>query len=69
MRATIGAGPQRTGVMTHWNYDTFRAVLGDGRNAPIRLQFQLNADATVARVMLNEKEKYSFARISVSAFE
>jgi hypothetical protein len=48
----IGTNPVLKGPLRHWHYDTFRAELGDGRDAPFMVQFELGDDGQVAAVRL-----------------
>jgi hypothetical protein len=57
-----GAGPQNSGPLEHWHYDTFRVSYGDGRGGPSLVQFGLGTDGTVARLLLRGSEEYSFAK-------
>jgi CubicO group peptidase (beta-lactamase class C family) len=62
LRATIGVGPNSSGPLTHWHYDTFHATLGDGRDGPTTLQFVLGTDGKVAKVLLDGSDSYAFVR-------
>lgn len=62
LEARIGAGPLNTGPLAHWNYDTFRWHLGDGRNPPNTLTFVLDPAGRVAQVMLDGSAAYTFRR-------
>jgi hypothetical protein len=44
----IGTNPNLTGPLRHWHYDSFRAELGDGRDSPLMVQFELGSDGQVA---------------------
>jgi CubicO group peptidase (beta-lactamase class C family) len=59
---TLGAGPQNRGPLTHWNYDTFKAVLGDGRSGSTTLTFELDPSGNVASVMMDGSAQYVFKR-------
>ena len=45
---TIGSNPLLRGPLKHWHYDSFRAELGDGREYPELVQFELGTDGKVA---------------------
>ena len=62
LRVTIGAGPDNTGMLEHWNYDTFRAVLGDGRGGHTTITFELDPAGTPSTVMLDGSEQFVFKR-------
>lgn len=62
LRMTIGAGPDNTGLLEHWNYDTFRATLGDGRGGHTTLTFELDPAGNASSVMLDGSEQYRFRR-------
>jgi hypothetical protein len=44
----IGTNPILKGPLKHWHYDYFRAELGDGRDSPFMVQFELGSDGQVA---------------------
>lgn len=52
----IGPSPLNAGALEHWNYDTFRAKLGDGREGWIPIGFTLGLDGSVAGLMLGSPE-------------
>jgi CubicO group peptidase (beta-lactamase class C family) len=58
----LGAGPLNGGTLGHWNYDTFRATLGDGRNGPNTFTFLLDPEGKATRVMLDGSAEYTFVR-------
>jgi CubicO group peptidase (beta-lactamase class C family) len=62
LRMTLGAGPDNTGLLEHWNYDTFRATLGDGRGGATTLTFELGPSGNIASVMMDGSEEYRFKR-------
>ena len=49
---SIGTNLQLRGPLRHWHYDSFRAELGDGREAPDLVQFGVGADGQVAELRL-----------------
>ena len=57
-----GVGPQNTGPLEHWNYDTFRVTFGDGRSSPSIIQFVLGTDGSVSRLLLGGNDSYAFTR-------
>jgi len=58
----VGTNPLLTGPLQHWHYDGFRAELGDGRDAPIMVQFGLGGDGQVAELRVEGIEG-KFARV------
>jgi CubicO group peptidase (beta-lactamase class C family) len=58
----IGSHPMMRGPLQHWNYDTFRATLGDGRSNPNTLSFQLDGAGKVRRVLFDGSDNYAFTR-------
>lgn len=62
LRMTLGAGPDRTGPVEHWNYDTFAATLGDGRDGKTMLTFELDGAGNVAAVVMDGSDQYRFKR-------
>jgi CubicO group peptidase (beta-lactamase class C family) len=62
LRVTIGAGPDNTGMLEHWNYDTFRALLGDGRGGHTALTFELDPAGNPSAVMLDGSDQFLFKR-------
>jgi CubicO group peptidase (beta-lactamase class C family) len=62
LRMTLGTGPDNTGLLEHWNYDTFRATLGDGRGGATTLTFELGPSGNIASVMMDGSEEYRFKR-------
>ena len=67
LRVRLGPASTTTGLAHHWHYDTFRAMLGDGRSGASYLQFQLDAAGQVARVLLDGSDEYAFTRAPGSA--
>jgi CubicO group peptidase (beta-lactamase class C family) len=62
LRMTLGTGADNTGLLEHWNYDTFRVRLGDGRGGSNALTFALDPAGNVASVMLDGSAQYVFTR-------
>ncbi|HEX5818819.1 MAG TPA: serine hydrolase [Gemmatimonadales bacterium] len=52
LRLRAGTNPMTAGPLEHWHYDTFRAALGDGRDAPMLATFALDARGTPAQLTL-----------------
>jgi hypothetical protein len=67
LRMAFGPSAENSGVLQHWQYDAFRGELGDGRGGKALLLFQLDAAGTVARVLFEGSEDYTFTRQSGSA--
>ena len=62
LQMRIGVGTQNAGSLAHWNYDTFRATLGDGRGGPTQLTFVIDPAGKAARVSLFGSDDYTFTR-------
>ncbi len=62
LRMSLGAGADNTGMLDHWNYDTFRAVLGDGRGGHTTLTFELDPAGNPSMVMLDGSDQFVFKR-------
>jgi CubicO group peptidase (beta-lactamase class C family) len=62
LRMTLGTGADNTGLLEHWNYDTFRATLGDGRGGHTTMTFELDPAGNISSVMLDGSEQYRFKR-------
>ena len=52
LRLRAGTNPMTVGPLEHWHYDTFRAALGDGRDAPLMVTFALDARGAPASLTL-----------------
>jgi uncharacterized protein DUF3471 len=52
----MGNNPMLRGPLRHWHYDVFQAELGDGRDSPTMVQFELSADGQVADLRVGEIE-------------
>jgi CubicO group peptidase (beta-lactamase class C family) len=63
LRVQIGTSPGLRGSMQHWNYDTFRAMLGDGRGGANYLTFRLDGAGKVRMAVLDGSENYVFTRV------
>jgi CubicO group peptidase (beta-lactamase class C family) len=62
LHMTLGTGPDNTGPMEHWNYDTFAATLGDGLEGKTMLTFELDATGNAAAVVMDGSDRYRFKR-------
>jgi hypothetical protein len=58
----MGASPELRGPMPHWHYDTFRATLGDGRSAPVRVQFRQAPSGLISELVLPFLDEAVFVR-------
>ncbi len=63
LRVALGPSADNAGTLTHWQYDTFRGELGDGRGGKTMVVFQLGMDGAVSRVLLDGSEEYAFTRV------
>jgi CubicO group peptidase (beta-lactamase class C family) len=50
----IGPSPRNAGVLEHWNYDTFRARLGDGRGGWSYVGFTTGLDGSIVSLVAND---------------
>jgi CubicO group peptidase (beta-lactamase class C family) len=62
LRLRAGVGPQNEGRLTHWQYDSFRVLYGDGRDAPRLVQFIVGVNGAVSRLLLGGNEELAFVR-------
>ena len=62
LQMRMGLGEENAGTLQHWNYDSFRTQLGDGRYGWTMLQFALAPDGTVANVSLGNSDEYRFTK-------
>jgi len=60
--AHFGPLADNAGRLEHWNYDTFRARLGDGRGGYTYFTFRLASDGTVAAVRFQDDAGLEFSR-------
>ncbi|MDQ8154888.1 MAG: serine hydrolase [Gemmatimonadota bacterium] len=60
--AAFGPAAENRGRLEHWQYDTFRARLGDGRGGWTYFSFRLSAGGTVAAVRFDDQADLEFAR-------
>jgi hypothetical protein len=51
----IGPSALHAGTLEHWNYETFRAKLGDGREGWTPIGFNLGLDGSVAGLMFGSR--------------
>lgn len=64
LRVALGQGADNSGTMQHWQFDSFRGELGDGRGGKITIVFQLDAMGGVNRVLLEGSDAYAFTRVA-----
>jgi CubicO group peptidase (beta-lactamase class C family) len=62
LRVRLGTAEQATGMLEHWNYDTFRVMLGDGRSGANYLTFVLDPMGKATKVLLDGSEEYAFVK-------
>lgn len=63
LRATTGIGAENQGELRHWNYDSFKAVFGDGRYGFSILQFALAPNGKVSSVVWENSDDYRFKKV------
>jgi len=60
----IGPAATQAGRLVHWNYDTFRARLGDGRAGWTYVTFRLDGAGSVRAVRLDDSDAFEFVRLA-----
>jgi hypothetical protein len=63
LHAQMGADPQMGGTLEHWQQDTFRVSLGDGRGGYNYLVFRLGLSGTMIEMRLDGSDEYMFERM------
>jgi CubicO group peptidase (beta-lactamase class C family) len=58
----MGIAPEGQGPLDHWNYDTFRARLGDGRSSPVRVHFRVDPRGQASELVLPFLDDAVFVR-------
>lgn len=58
----MGTTSELRGPLRHWNYDTFRAELGDGRSTPTLVQFLVDPAGRVSELRVPDFDAASFHR-------
>ncbi len=58
----FGPAPENRGRLEHWQLDTFRARLGDGRGGWTYFTFRIGADGKVAALRFEDEASLEFAR-------
>ena len=59
---TMSFGPEFTGDLKHWHFDTFRVSLDTPTPSPVAVVFRLGADAEVDDVQIDLAGPITFAR-------
>jgi CubicO group peptidase (beta-lactamase class C family) len=59
----MGTSPRLRGPMHHWNLDTYRISLGDGRDSPILAQFVLDPAGQVGELRIPDFDEAAFQRV------
>jgi CubicO group peptidase (beta-lactamase class C family) len=59
----MGTNPELRGPMQHWNLDSYRIALGDGRSPPILAQFVLDPEGRVTELRIPDLDGTPFRRI------
>ncbi|HWA15420.1 MAG TPA: serine hydrolase [Gemmatimonadales bacterium] len=62
LHARMGSSAELAGPLEHWNYDSFRARLGDGRSSPARMQFRIGTAGGVTELVVPFLDGAVFAR-------
>ena len=63
LRLSFGQSADNAGTLQHWQYDTFRGELGDGRGGKSSLVFQLDMTGAVHQMLLEGSDAYAFTRV------
>lgn len=63
LRATTGIGTENEGELQHWNYDSFKAVFGDGRYGFSILQFALAPNGKVSSLVWENSDEHRFKKV------
>ena len=63
LEVRMGASATMRGSLEHWQFDTFRTSLGDGRGGRSYLMFQPDGEGKVNRVLLDGSEEHVFTRV------
>jgi CubicO group peptidase (beta-lactamase class C family) len=58
----LGISAELRGSLRPWRYDTFRAMLGDGRSPPQQVRFSLDADGQATELRLPGLDEIPFRR-------
>lgn len=58
----MGTATELRGPLEHWNYDTFRALLGDGRSSPTRVQFRIGTSGGATELVIPALDDAVFVR-------
>jgi len=62
----IGPSPRNAGVLEHWNYDTFRVRMGDGRGGWTYVGFNTALDGSVSSLVADDPT-LEFRRVPAAA--
>jgi CubicO group peptidase (beta-lactamase class C family) len=63
LRMRMGVSPELRGPLEHWNFDTFQALLGDGRSSPTLVQFVVDPAGAVSELRVPDFDGASFHRV------
>jgi len=63
LHLAFGPRADNAGTLQHWQYDTFRGELGDGRGGKSTLVFQLDMTGAVHQMLLEGSDAYAFTRV------
>ncbi len=67
LQVHMGSDPQMRGSAEHWQHDTFRVALGDGRGGYNYLMFRPGLDGKISAVQLDGSDEYTFSRVAAKS--
>ena len=62
LRMQFGPMPENAGTLEHWNFDTFRVKLGDGRYGWSLISFGMAPDGSIRTVRMDDSPEFEFTR-------
>ncbi len=63
LRFHMGTSPRLRGTMRHWNLDTWKISLGDGRDSPLLVQFVPDPRGGVGELRIPDFDAVAFQRV------
>lgn len=62
LRMQFGPMPENAGTLQHWNYDTYRVKLGDGRYGWNLISFGMAPDGSIRTLRMDDSPDFEFTR-------
>lgn len=62
LRMQFGPMPENAGTLEHWNFDTYRVRLGDGRYGWSLISFGMAPDGSIRTVRMDDSPNFEFTR-------